>query len=234
MMKTRQTPKEAKRAIVYYRTSTDRQVMDAQVRDVEGVCQQNGWEIVGTYEDPDVSTRKAKRPGKDAAFEALGQGAADYLVVQWMDRIARTAEELTQLPRVMESQGWELVENGRIIDAKTAHGKFVFTIMAARAEFERDRLRERIVSALDAKREKGIIGGRKPIDPILEEQIVAKRKEGWTLEQIANALNEDGIPTPQGGTVWRKSSLHGLMKRNGLDGTIKKLGKPKRTRKPKT
>ena len=62
-------------------------------------------------------------------------------------------------------------------------------------------------------------------DPVLEEQIVAKRREGWTLEQIARQLNEDGIPTPQGGSTWRKSSLHPLMVRHGLAGTVKRLGK---------
>ncbi len=33
------------------------------------------------------------------------------------------------------------------------------------------------------------------------------RAQGWTLQRIADALNRDDIPTPQGGATWRPSSV---------------------------
>jgi recombinase len=43
--------------------------------------------------------------------------------------------------------------------------------------------------------------------PELSERIAAMRSAGMTLQAIADALNEEGVPTVRGGRLWRPSSV---------------------------
>ena len=217
-----------KRAIAYYRCSTDRQELDAQKKDVVAVCKANGWKIVGSFEDDGVSSRK-KRPGVEAALDAMNRGEADLLVVQRLDRIARSVIELATIADKMSNSGWSIAAGGKVFE-KTAEGKAFYGMVSVFAAYEKDLISDRTKSALAAKREQGIIGGRRPIDPEISEAIIdARVNKGLTLQQICDQLNEQGISTPQGGSVWRPSSLTKLFERHGL---VKKH-KPKRRKSVK-
>jgi hypothetical protein len=43
--------------------------------------------------------------------------------------------------------------------------------------------------------------------PELAEYIAEMRRNGLSLHAIADALNDEGIPTPRGGARWRASSV---------------------------
>ncbi len=45
------------------------------------------------------------------------------------------------------------------------------------------------------------------LDGDTRQRIRGVRAQGWTLQRIADALNRDAIPTPQGGALWRPSSV---------------------------
>jgi hypothetical protein len=44
--------------------------------------------------------------------------------------------------------------------------------------------------------------------PELQRRITAMRASGMTLQAIADALNDDNVPTVRGGARWRPSSVH--------------------------
>jgi hypothetical protein len=44
--------------------------------------------------------------------------------------------------------------------------------------------------------------------PTLRKRIVAMREDGFTLQAIADRLNEDRVPTLRGGPKWRPTSVH--------------------------
>lgn len=43
--------------------------------------------------------------------------------------------------------------------------------------------------------------------PELQMRIAAMREQGMTLQAIADALNDEGVPTVRGGAQWRPSSV---------------------------
>ena len=206
---------DATKVIAYYRCSTDKQTLDAQIADVEGLCLQRGWVIVGTYQDEAVSSRK-KRPGQLAALEAMGRGEADFLVIQRLDRLARSLIELASIAERMNKEGWAIVADGQVYEYKSAVGRLIFNQLALFANFERDLIKERVDSGLAEKRKQGIVGGRKGMDKDLEAQIVEWRKQGFTRQAICDALNDAGTPTPYGGLLWRSSALDSIFEKNGL------------------
>ena len=59
-------------------------------------------------------------------------------------------------------KGVEFISIKDSIDTGTATGRFTFNIFAALAEFEREIIRERTMTGLEAAKARGRKGGRKP------------------------------------------------------------------------
>ncbi len=83
------------------------------------------------------------------------------LVVWRLDRLGRTLKHLIELMAELEGQGIGFQSVTEAIDTTTPGGKLVFHIFAALAEFERNVIRERTRTGLEAARARGRKGGRK-------------------------------------------------------------------------
>jgi DNA invertase Pin-like site-specific DNA recombinase len=113
------------------------------------------------YEDH-VSGKRDDRPGLLSCLKALREG--DILVVWKLDRLGRDLKHLVNTVQELaeRSIGFKVLSGQRAnIDTTTASGKFVFSIFAALAEFERELIRERTMAGLQAARARGRKGGRK-------------------------------------------------------------------------
>lgn len=109
-----------------------------------------------------ASGAKDKRPGLQSCLKALREG--DTLVVWKLDRLGRSLKHLVELVQDLSNRNIGLkilTGQGASMDTTTASGKFVFSIFAALAEFERELIRERTVAGLQAARARGRNGGRK-------------------------------------------------------------------------
>ncbi len=87
---------------------------------------------------------------------------SDVLVVWKLDRLSRSLRDvLTIMERLGEaSAGFRSLTEA--IDTTTPAGRMMMQMVGAFAEFERAMLRERTKAGLDAAREDGRIGGRRP------------------------------------------------------------------------
>jgi len=63
-------------------------------------------------------------------------------------------------------------------------------------------------------------------------RIHAERREGLTYQAIADGLNREGVPTPQGGTEWRPGTIRAIVTNDFYFGTVTYGKRPqgKRTR----
>lgn len=105
-----------------------------------------------------ISGSRAGRPGLDRLLEQLHNG--DVLTVWKLDRLGRSVSHLVGLVDELAGRGVQFRSLTDGLDTTTKAGRFMFTVVAAMAEFERDLNHERTTAALAALREKGVSLGR--------------------------------------------------------------------------
>lgn len=108
-----------------------------------------------------VSGKKEARPGLTACLKSLQPG--NTLVVWKLDRLGRDLKHLITIIDELRQReiGFRvLTGQGAQIDTTTPHGRLVFGLFAALAEFERELLIERTKAGLCAARARGRKGGR--------------------------------------------------------------------------
>jgi recombinase len=54
---------------------------------------------------------------------------------------------------------------------------------------------------------------RPPCCPDVATRIKAMRHQGYSLQKIADLLNDEGVPTPMGRSPWKKSHVYELLGR---------------------
>lgn len=101
---------------------------------------------------------KSDRPQLAAMQQILREG--DVIYIYKLDRLGRSLKHLLEMTSDFEKRGIGLVSINDQIDTTTAQGRLIFNIFASLAEFERDLIRERTRSGLEAARARGRKGGR--------------------------------------------------------------------------
>lgn len=112
------------------------------------------------YEDL-ASGRLDDRPGLSSCLKALQPG--NTLVVWKLDRLGRNLRHLVDTVEELRKRniGFKVLSGqGEQINTSNSHGKLVFSIFAALAEFEHDLIVERTRAGLVAARARGRLGGR--------------------------------------------------------------------------
>jgi DNA invertase Pin-like site-specific DNA recombinase len=90
-------------------------------------------------------------------------------------------------------------------------------VMATFAQLERRLIAQRTREALQQKKAQGIVLGRPSSLPVeVVARITQERASGATLTQIANSLNDDAVPTAQGGRAWYASTVRKVLLRSGV------------------
>lgn len=222
--------------IAYYRVSTVRQGesglgLEAQRAKVEQLAAQRGAVIAAAFVEVE-SGRKADRPQLAAALaEARKRGAV--VAVAKIDRIARDAELVLRLSREAERNGMGgfLFCDLPDVDATTAAGRMVLSVMASVAEFEARRISERTREALAAAKARGVkLGGTRPgtlrenarakaaaadRSEALRPVLAAMAAQGASLRQMSAALAAAGTRT-KAGNPWSPSSVKRALERLSL------------------
>lgn len=159
-----------------------------------------------------ASGRFDERPGLATCLKALQPG--NTLVVWKLDRLGRSLKHLVNVIEELKQRqvGFKvLTGHGAQMDTTTPHGKLVFGMFAALAEFERELIIERTQAGLAAARARGRLGGRPRKMDIqrLKMAMAAMADKNSNGQQVAKRL---GITT---------TTLY--MYVNG-DGTVKEPG----------
>jgi DNA invertase Pin-like site-specific DNA recombinase len=126
--------------IGYARVSTNEQNLDLQ-RDAllsAGVNAEN------LYTDKITGT-KQERPGLAAALSHLREG--DTFVVWRLDRLGRFLKHLIETVTTLQERNIAFQSLTENINTATATGKLVLHLFGALAEFERNLIKERTISA---------------------------------------------------------------------------------------
>ena len=222
-----------KQAIGYIRVSTDKQAaegvsLEAQKAKICAWADLNDYELIAIYSDEGISgSSMSKRDGLKAALKDMKKGMA--LVAYSLSRLSRSVEDTLAISRQLDKAGADLVSLSEKIDTTGAAGRMIFNMLAVLAQFERDQIAERTQTALRHKKATGKVYSPTPYgfeaingelirvaaEADVVAEIVAARKSGQTLQQIADGLNGQGIPTKTG-KIWKPATIHLLLKRSTL------------------
>jgi DNA invertase Pin-like site-specific DNA recombinase len=115
--------------------------------------------------DRGISGAKDKRPALDAMLRDAKLRKFDVLVCWRLDRLGRNLRHLVTLIEELQCLGVAFVSLGEGIDCTTPAGKLQLHILAALAEFERERIRERVLAGLQRARAQGRRLGRPRVSP---------------------------------------------------------------------
>jgi putative DNA-invertase from lambdoid prophage Rac len=158
-------PPLGQRVAVYARVSTFEQDPENQLQELRRYCEARGWTAV-EYVDRGVSGSKDKRPALDALLKNAKRRRFDVLVCWRLDRLGRNLRHLVTILEDLQHVGVAFVSLGEGIDCTTPAGKLQLHILAALAEFERERIRERVLAGLQRARAQGKRLGRPRRRPV--------------------------------------------------------------------
>ena len=107
------------------------------------------------------------------------------------------------------------------VDTSKPTGRLVAHVLAAVAEFERQRIRERTREALaQVKAQGNRLGRPRQLPDEVVARVEANRDAGRTLARIADDLNGNNFRTAAGGRQWWPSTVAEVLRSIELDRAI--------------
>jgi len=147
------------KAALYVRVSTLDQNTENQAIELRRYIESRGWTAV-EYRDHGVSGAKERRPALDELVADAKRRKFDVLVCWRLDRLGRNLRHLVTLIDELTAVGVGFASLGEGIDTQTPSGRLQLHILAALAEFEKERIRERVLAGLARARAQGTRLGR--------------------------------------------------------------------------
>ena len=149
------------------------------------------------------------RPALAWALEQLAAQKAEVLIIPRLRDLSSNVANLAPLLRWFDGERRTLIALDLRLDTSTEAGRLAAIAIVGVGGWEHDRISERTRRGLETVRSSGGTQGRTAVAdiPELQERIAGMREQGMTLQAIADALNEEGVPTLRGGAMWRPSSV---------------------------
>lgn len=217
----------------YVRVSTTRQSQEgcslaAQAERIRAWAASHGHPLGAMFEDAGISGATTDaRPGLQQALDAVC-ATGGVLVVYSLSRLARSTRDAIDIATRLERAGADLVSLSEAIDTTTATGKFMFRLLAAVAELERDLIAERTAASLAHLKAQGRrVSGRVPFgfdlqadgtlvvneaEMLVVEALQERRAAGMSWNALAAWLTAEGVPAKAGGR-WRGDAVKAIVQR---------------------
>ena len=132
--------------IGYARVSTSDQRFDRQLK----LLKEHGVERV--YQDVG-SGGKRNRVEINKMLDQLRKD--DLVVVATLDRLSRSLRDMLEIVETIRKCGANFLSINEKIDSSSPSGRLMFHVFGVIAEFERERIRERVREGISAARAKG-------------------------------------------------------------------------------
>jgi DNA invertase Pin-like site-specific DNA recombinase len=218
MAKQKNGPKGVS-ALLYLRVSSLEQLkgvsLEAQEERLRAYCVMNGLQVapgdVFREEGISASIPLHKRPNGAKLLERICQGSGHVIALK-LDRLFRDAEDALRQTKAWDKAGvvLHLIDmGGASLSTASAMGRMLLTTMAGFAELERNLVAERTALSLAYMRQHRQVFNHAPygfdvigaalVENLTELAVVKlvreRRDDGWSLQMIASALNDDKVPT---------------------------------------
>jgi peptidoglycan hydrolase-like protein with peptidoglycan-binding domain/DNA invertase Pin-like site-specific DNA recombinase len=184
-----------------------------QAQSIDSLCRQRGWNLLELVRDMETAGGGSlERPGLRYAMERVRKGEASCIVVSELGRLSTSAADLSRVLESLAGSDGRLVVMDVGLDTASDAGRIAANSLLQVGSWERRRV-ESTRKELAAARARRAAAGLPAVEdiPSLKERILEMRREGLTLQAIADQLNEEGVPTIRGGQLWRPSSVQAAL-----------------------
>lgn len=188
------------RIALYARVSTQDQTAENQILELRSYCTARGWTVAQEFVDHGISGSTTSRPQLDALMTAARRRRFDAVVCWKLDRMGRNLQHLITLLDDITSLGIGFVSLGESIDLSTSAGRLQLHLLGAFAQFERERIRERVYAGLARARQQGKRLGRRRATPLPTDApkglTVREAARQWqcSKSEAARRLNRGALP----------------------------------------
>jgi len=207
-------PAPAVPVAILVRVSTKRQETERQIHELRAVADARGWSVIEVVEENGISGSAGERPGLDRALELARSGVVRKIMAHEVSRVARRNSVAHAFIEALSDVGVSLYWHAQALETLLPTGKpspaagVMFALLAEMARSERETLRERIVSGLEAARRRGRRLGR-PVGTVMPpDALLAKHGDVVRLLRAGKSLRDVAARTGKGtSTVKRIKAL---------------------------
>jgi site-specific DNA recombinase len=185
-----------------------------------------GWDAPEIVRDAGASAKNLRRPGVIALLDRVWRREIERMVIANLDRLTRSVRDLADLIDLCSKYDVALVSVGETLDTSSAVGRLVVNMLGVVAQWERERIAERVEHALAYKRQNQKVYGHTPFgyrregdrlipNPETLAALVRARTmhaQGASLRQIGAMLASSGLKPPRGGDKWHANSVREMLR----------------------
>ena len=218
-------------AVIYARYSSDNQreeSIEGQIRECTAYAEKNDITIVKHYIDRAISAKTDNRPQFQQMIKDSDKKLFDIVLVWKLDRFARNRYDSARYKTQLKKNGVKLMSATEII-SEGPEGIILESVLEGYAEYYSADLAEKVVRGQTENILKGRCNGGRGtfgytldserkfhIDPLASPFVLesfTKYRDGLTMKEIRDWLNENGIKNPVGGEFTYNSVEHMLKNR---------------------
>ena len=134
------------------------QSVDNQLHELRSYVDARGWTVT-EYTDV-ISGATDRRPALDKMLKDARRRRLDSVVCWRLDRLGRSLKHLVKLLDELQTLGVSFISLNEGIDLSTPSGRLQLHILSALAQFERERISERVQAGLARAKRQGRTLGR--------------------------------------------------------------------------
>ena len=175
-----------KKVVLYARVSTKDQDCERQISELRIIASNHNYHIVDEYIDTGFSGSLKNRPELDRMMKDAFFKKFEMVMTLELSRVGRSTKNLLEIVEKLKEKDINLFIANQQIDTSTPTGSMFFTIASAFATYERDLIRERVISGLQNAKKKGKVLGRKTnLNRLTKSKILEMRSNKIGLKKIA-------------------------------------------------
>lgn len=248
---------------IYTRVSTMHQIGGrfTSCESQEAICREHilrnadlGWCEVASHSDPAYSGGSMKRPGMEALKRQIAAGEVKIVVLFMLERVLRDTDEWSSFRKFLQEHGCTLESPTSDISEVEPEGRLKNNIVMSVAEYARLSTAKKVKIKMLEQAKRGIWNGGwlpygyaydkntqalspHPVEAPVVRRIFDQAGKLVPLQEIANALNAEGLRTRQrplrrrdgsvdtiGGNIFRGDGLRILLRNPIYRGSVRFKG----------
>ena len=229
------------RVAIYARVSTEHEAqmsaLENQIDWYESEMKMHpNWHILGRYIDKGITgTSATKRPEFMRMMDDASKGNFDLVITREISRFARNTVDALNYTRKLKKMGVEVYFINDGIKTFDNDGELRLTIMSSLAQDESRKISSRVKSGQRTSMEKGVFYGNgnimgydrrgkemviNPEQAQVVKMIFEMYLSGSGLKQIKYKLEQIGVKTATGGTIWHEATISKMLTNSFYCGII--------------